>query len=713
MSQSKSLASLPIFQASLSASQSPRYIFTSQNGTRIVFIQDNIIRWYNVLTDPCYHSLSLSRHLVLDDTFHVISSTSGDLLCFFNDQEIFVMEVPWGYSNVENISIQDAFQVFHYSVDETELGPKSLIKKVLFHPKSYHDSCIVVLKENDTIIMFDILNQQEKPIILNKPNNSFGLDARLNDITDLVFSKDGLTLYCLNTTEGGDIFAFYPFLPSALLLNENDLSWILNKSLVMYESLDPTTDVTVKRNIIKQLQFVSKLHENWDSKLNKVDIDSEYRLVKVQGPFTINPFPNELYDYTAKNIATISIDNQQNEIFCISFDDGSLILLLKDLEMSMSWDVGNYVYNDSLVLIERVKMQKEIESLITLPEQMGKLYVFSKNFVYQVNSTSWTSTISKCINESDLNPLGDLKFESKIENIATVEGMPNLAHIYWNNTSNLALASNKELTFQTVSVDQKMQSTETETDIGTEESGLAKCRYELRFTQPLSEILTLNENFQRACISPCEQIIPSTDRQIPLKNEASENQLEIFTDVSKEFLQKIAKAQSLGVSIYNRIHEQQLELTRQLQSTCKIISKDVDLRKKFEAQNKKWDAQIIRQSKLMERFSKLTENLSEISKSNKFKEKNISNAEMEWFKEIRNQILQFNCYVHSQKSLQQDLSYLKRELTRIETETIQVDKKSQSEWNELRKMLEIDSKIIKECNEELQHASQQLTTKTQ
>ena len=189
--------------------------------------------------------------------------------------------------------------------------------------------------------------------------------------------------------------------------------------------------------------------------------------------------------------------------------------------------------------------------------------------------------------------------------------------------------------------------------------------------------------------------------------------MEIFTDVSKEFLQKIAKAQSLGVSIYNRIHEQQLELTRQLQSTCKIISKDVDLRKKFEAQNKKWDAQIIRQSKLMERFSKLTENLSEISKSNKFKEKNISNAEMEWFKEIRNQILQFNCYVHSQKSLQQDLSYLKRELTRIETETIQVDKKSQSEWNELRKMLEIDSKIIKECNEELQHASQQLTTKTQ
>lgn len=107
-----------------SASQSPRYIFSSQNGTRIVFIQDNIIRWYNVLTDSLYHSLNFSRHLVLDDTFHVISSTSGDLLCFFNDNEIFVMEVPWGYSNVEDVSIQDAFQIFHYSIDEEEVGPE-------------------------------------------------------------------------------------------------------------------------------------------------------------------------------------------------------------------------------------------------------------------------------------------------------------------------------------------------------------------------------------------------------------------------------------------------------------------------------------------------------------------------------------------------------------------------------------------------------------
>ncbi|CAI4886679.1 CLL_collapsed_G0029410.mRNA.1.CDS.1 [Saccharomyces cerevisiae] len=67
--------------------------------------------------------------------------------------------------------------------------------------------------------------------------------------------------------------------------------------------------------------------------------------------------------------------------------------------------------------------------------------------------------------------------------------------------------------------------------------------------------------------------------------------------------------------------------------------------------------------------------------------------------------------VHSQKSLQQDLSNLKSELTRIEAETIKVDKKSQNEWDELRKMLEIDSKIIKECNEELLQVSQNLLLK--
>ncbi|CAI4886665.1 CLL_collapsed_G0029390.mRNA.1.CDS.1 [Saccharomyces cerevisiae] len=154
----------------------------------------------------------------------------ADLTCLFLPR----WKVPWGYSNVEDVSIQDAFQIFHYSIHEEEVGPKSSIKKVLFHPKSYRDSCIVVLKEDDTITMFDILNSQEKPIVLNKPNNSFGLDARVNDITDLEFSKDGLTLYCLNTTEGGDIFAFYPFLPSVLLLNEKDPNDPSNKILVMY-----------------------------------------------------------------------------------------------------------------------------------------------------------------------------------------------------------------------------------------------------------------------------------------------------------------------------------------------------------------------------------------------------------------------------------------------------------------------------------------------
>lgn len=312
-----------------------------------------------------------------------------------------------------------------------------------------------------------------------------------------------------------------------------------------------------------------------------------------------------------------------------------------------------------------------------------------------------------------MNPLAGLKFESKLEDIATIERIPNLAYINWNDQSNLALMSNKTLTFQNISSDMKPQSTAAETSISTEKSDTVGDGFKMSFTQPINEILILNDNFQKACISPCERIIPSADRQIPLKNEASENQLEIFTDISKEFLQRIVKAQTLGVSIHNRIHEQQFELTRQLQSTCKIISKDDDLRRKFEAQNKKWDAQLSRQSELMERFSKLSKKLSQIAESNKFKEKKISHGEMKWFKEIRNQILQFNSFVHSQKSLQQDLSYLKSELTRIEAETIKVDKKSQNEWDELRKMLEIDSKIIKECNEELLQVSQEFTTKTQ
>ena len=206
------------------------------------------------------------------------------------------------------------------------------------------------------------------------------------------------------------------------------------------------------------------------------------------------------------------------------------------------------------------------------------------------------------------------------------------------------------------------------------------------------------------------KLIEPPKRQKPFLNDSNEEQLDILTDVSKEFSQKVSIAQSLGIMLHGRFIEQQTELTRQLRFSNSLLERQQNLKKKSEMQSSECDAKSAKQAKLLARFAKLKENLIRIGESPKFKDMTINNKEMAWFREIRNQVLAFNQYVHQQKNIQDQLRYIKQELDHISEESDRGPKEPSDEWKELLTILENDTKIIKECNSELAQTFSEIGT---
>ncbi|GAV56334.1 hypothetical protein ZYGR_0BB01110 [Zygosaccharomyces rouxii] len=673
---------------------SKRFLCTSQDGSRIVIYQDSSIRWCNA-SDSKYEFMSLEP--TIEDVERVVLSPTATLLLLYNSKEVRVVEIPWGYSQVS----YEGFQKFRYLVD---LKQESLIKQVLFHPLAYREHCIVILKRDNTIHLLDRYypyDKQPNLLVLNQHDGAFGMEGLVTDIESIAFSQDGLTLYTLSAAEGCDIYAFYPCLPCSIEIDSHQLDALMHKSIVQYENLSVETPDSTKRNTIKQFQFISKLRQRPENGQTKIDIPIEWLRVRGQGPFTIAPFPDRYYDRTAVQLEILPI-GATNDLLLMSLDDGTIAVLYKDLELTMCWDSKGYSYNNSLALVESIRLEKG--ELVLKQGTMSQFFVLSgASDVYLVDTSPWSKILSNCIENSDLEPIADLQFKSKISKI---EGVSNVdSYATWKKDSEPSdVFISKDAVFikpTTVSDQPTSAKEQKNTDINVP-------RYEVALNQPMSEILSLNASFQAEAKKPLSKLIDPSKRQVKLNNEYNEEQLEILTNVSKEFLQKIVKAQAVGFNLHNRCLEQQYELTRQLQYSGEILSKQEKLRSKSQSQSSQCESKLQRQDKLLQRFSGLTEKLKRINESPKFREMNITDKEMAWFKEIRNQVLVFNQYVHNQKNLQDQLRYLQKELDKLSLEDKNVGEKSKSEWTELLSILENDTKIIKECNNQLAHASSEV-----
>ena len=711
---------------------SPRFCFTTGNGTRLVQLSSNTLRWGSVASDE-FKSMQLDT----GNYENAILSPSGNYLCLYGPHSFRVVEIPWGYSTVSD-SLRASLQGTPYLFEES-----ATIKQVLFHPRASNDSCLVVLFSDDTICLYDLPTETE--LMLNKPSRTLGLNTRVSNIASICFSQDGLSLYLLSTTDGGDIYALYPCLPNKVSLSKGQLENLLYRSIILYNTLgeDGASEADAKRNIIRQLQFVSSLNldnesrktrgteqdfKNSDDACIVREIDSEYRIVKPQGPFTIAPFPEELYSATANDIFTVSMDGDKctNELVVVSYTNGTIVILLRDLEPSMSWDVNGYVYNNSMVLVESMKIQgvtadSDIRFVRNYNETNQFMVQPSQGTLRCFDMTSWSDVILKCLESADLTMLPGTEFKStqifsfgvegETSKISKTAGYKFCGKWRFKGHEGILLYNERDIINRNTKVLTNMESTGN-SDSGSNNNSTKQQQqvgkspqtdfvYKAEFSQPLKEILNTNQTFMDTCRQPFSRVIPAQDRRLTLFNESNERQLGILTDISRDLVSHISLAQGLGIAIHRRILEQQDELVRQLGYGNDMLLKLARIQRQYSLLTRRWEDRKARQQSLEERLSKLGEKLSELRDSPRFKGLAISNSEIKWFKEVRSQVLTFNELIYKQQALQEEFGFVKKELSRLKDLPENMEEDSLSEWAELQRILEADNKIMIECQKGL------------
>lgn len=637
-----------IFQRNQFGSLSNRFVHSFNQGRELVVVQDGFVR-ISYGYDQ-YKSIKYSLNPINNSDLNQI----GTLLALYNDTEI------------EILSLTDD-HIYRIYVPHG-------IKQIVWHPLSYLNSSLVVLTQKNTINIYELVEKQynNPTIILNKPINQLGLGSRIEKISKIQISSNGFTLYLLSLQDGGDIFSIYPFLCKHLAkINSTQL---LNKSLVLYESITHNTPTWKKKNLIKQLKFVSQLEKN--------QINDSERCGSIQGPFIITLFPEKLYESVANDMIIYPMkNNHMDDLILINFDNGSNLVTFMDLEPIMSWD-NNESTENSLIILDTFngegRLFKKNNFVILLSDQT------------RIVSLPWLPKFKDCIESGNMNELSLINFESEYTDIhdkfGTVVSFSRKSHIIL-----LLISNDKFVTFK-----------KGNTDIEPNTITQPICPYKSVLTSN-QELNNLYSSLKLELTKPVS-LVPPEIRNLSIDNENNEIQLDFLTDIAKEMMSKIILSQTLVLYIHEKLKEQKFDFDNQLFN----FSKNFALINGFKHQNgvlkERFDKIKTKQALLDQRLESLEDKLYRIEKLERYKKFELNSAELKWFKELKNQVNKFNEMVIHQSKSKEELHFLIKELeiskNKSENDFIQFDV--------LQKLLLEDSKLIEKCNNELNGISEQL-----
>ena len=695
----------PIFNNNLIASSigvppnEEYFVSSNHDGSKFVTMKKDQLRW-GYIQKQKFSTMKVNIPNSYGEQNYTISD-SRDTLCVFSKKGLKVVEIPWGYDDINN-TMSFGFQTGWVTFDSMPH-----IKEVMFHPRSINDNTLVVLFENDIIMLYDLDTCNK--ILINQHDKGFGFGTTIRDIKSMTFSRDGLTLYLLSVTDGGDIYALYPCLPSKIALEEEELKTATEKAVLLYDSLNGDTKDEVKRNVIRQYKFVSNLKsENVTNGKTEFEMESEYRQVQLQGPFTISPYPIALYETTAKEIHRVNI-GLNSEVLLLTFSNGTILILFQDQEMSMCWNSRNYIYSNSMVVIENTKhfaqssFDKELNIFKSFNETNLAMIACGEHGINIIDMSTWGDKLDKAITNADLSSIKTISFKSLVLQKMTFHTtFPECAVWRHKGKTGIIVSGPKGVKAELMTLDIPVDEDSEESKESSPILSTETTRFQAEFAQPIREIQDLTVAYVRRCKNPFTQVIPAHIRQQELANSTNEVQLDALTTLSTQLGAVILQGESLGVMLHSRLLEQQFALSNQIKGTSDIIEKQDTLVEKYETQKRVLTEKMTKQDQLAMRLIKLNQKVNEANSAALGPDNVISEQEMMWFKDIRNQIFKFNEFVRSQRALQSQLDYVKQELSKLQNKSKVTKSKTDSEWNELRKILESDASVIKQCNEELQ-----------
>ncbi|KAG0672489.1 hypothetical protein C6P45_001953 [Maudiozyma exigua] len=675
------------------------FICSNHDGSKLVTMKNTQLRW-GYLQKQKFNTMKVTIPTNFGDQKYAISE-SRNTLCVFNKNGLKVVEIPWGYSDI-NDTMSFGFQSGWITFDSMPH-----IREVMFHPRSIGDNTLVVLFENDTIMLYDL--DTGNKVLMNQRDNGFGFGTVVSDIKSMTFSRDGLTLYLLSITDGGDIYALYPCLPSKITFDEDELKTAAEKAVLLYDSLGDDTKDEVKRNVIRQYKFISDLKkQNVSEGKTDFEMESEFREAQLQGPFTISPYPDALYETTAKEIHSVNI-GLNSEVILLTFCNGTILILFQDEEMSMCWNSKNYVYSNSMVVIENAQhfgqssLDKDLSVFKSFNETNHAMIACSERGINIIDMSKWGDNLDKAITNADLNSIKTSTFKSLVhQKMIFHTAFPECAVWRVKGKTGIIVSGPKGVKAELMKLDIPVDDASGHSKEGSPILATETTRFQSEFAQPIREIQDLTVAYVRRCQNPFTKVIPAHVRQQELANSTNEVQLDALTTLSTQLGAVILQGESLGVMLHSRLLEQQFALSNQIKGTSDILEKQETLVEKYEIQKRVLTEKMAKQDKLVMRIIVLNQKVNEANKAALGSDNVISEQEMMWFKDIRNQIFKFNEFVRSQKALQSQLNFVKQELSKLQTRAQTTKNKTDKEWDELRKILESDASVIKQCNEELQ-----------
>ncbi|QEU58358.1 Nup82 [Kluyveromyces lactis] len=662
-------------------SLNPSNRLVCNNANTIYLWQDNILR---VQSDheTQYKSYNVELPFVPEQ---MVISPSGGLVAFYANSEFYVVEVN------EQARLRKHFN--------TSLG----IKKLLWHPLATYGLSFVVLHDDGTIRIYDLEDLEPESItVFNRKSRSFGLSDHVESVCDIAFDPTGLTLYLLSSFNYCDIYAIHPCLPKNFSLRSNDTSnvtprtkndsladYMLHKSLSLYNSLDKQLKLisgsdpdgksdylTLKHDLLKQIQFFDNYKKN-----DGIDTFSSkaIRNSVPQGPFIIKKFPTALNAKEVTGLTVIPVGERLG-LLNLQFTDGANVVLFPDSEIVMCWTLRSTTTFNNLSVITTFNAKGQCQLLNSSEPKL----VFTCDNSTTIVEMPWLEPLAQCIRLHDFSIIDDVKFENKVRTVpGTFLGVLSTlsGDILYNGNSFKVIESNDKSTTQ-----KHINRTD-------------EVKYTYKPSLPTSgkELDMLLKKYKTEA-NGFISCIPDSLAPLPLKNNSNERQLEVVSELYKETMKRIKLGQMILFRMFNKSNEEVAELHRQLRKTNEIEMLRNKLNGNLEGLQERYSRYEEKSKTLEKRLDKLKETFSSIENNEKSRTSSISEAELVWFKSIKNQVLKFNNYVHLTNKLREELEFLD---TQLRSTTKGDDSFSELEFSSLQQMLINDKKIINSCMNEL------------
>lgn len=601
------------------------------------------------------------------------------------------------------------------------------ILKVAWNPIARYDANLVVLTSDNVLRAYNLIKSYDEPEYeydLNAPEHldneprdqvGFGLEEQI-DAVSFTFGTDAdchglFTLYLL--TAGGDIYSLCPWLPNTFLLESGQVSRVIDdavKSHYEYGKVEGT-DEAVKDHYKDQLHWASGLWKQMVNALVEVrrvgeDNEREYRVLEknindpdpvLQGPFSMLPYPDELYNGNAQDIVSIKTGDSDGSltVLAVSNSLGRVSFFAQDATIDTRW-VGDGLMADlSLAALESVLLTpagtaQKITLQTDYRDPTAVFAIASSKQGFRLDISTWTVPLTEAMQTgrieevdqalqelpgTDVLSLVPARYGNSIAGIATmvdVMGSP----------FNVVKTGDRALVYVPVS-----RSSSGLQLVKRDEAPAKDDQTAVKYSSLLTEKPFKGE-VEYLLDSIDLSAVPRPQGNISRSEMIKDNleDMNYLTELCNFYTEEVYKLHQAGMMMYNRLLLQRTELHRQLGKVGELNEKILSLKESNLPDQVRLTVE--RQTKIHERATELLKKLASV------RSLALSAAEKRWFSELS----RMRQMVYGSQGIDRRFKNVISQLDIVQTEAKVADRSSSSFGVDASSVTQLRSLLRREDN---------------